>query len=196
MARYSREHKLRSHAAIVAAAAKLFRRRGYGGVGIDDICAEAGLTRGAFYGHFRSKSDLYNQVVGGNHDLVRRLSERRSRTDAGLLREATRIAGQYLDPTNSAGVLGGCTIASLAMETIRSQPAAKAAYAAAVDQLAAEFTRGMSDADGGSDRALAAIALCVGGLLVSNACGNAPIGRRIALAARRIAGGLLEEVRT
>jgi len=41
----------------------LFNRHGFNAVSIDDVMAEAGLTRGNFYCHFTSKSDLYAQSV-------------------------------------------------------------------------------------------------------------------------------------
>jgi AcrR family transcriptional regulator len=41
----------------------LFNRHGFNAVSIDDVMAEAGLTRGSFYCYFSSKSDLYAQSV-------------------------------------------------------------------------------------------------------------------------------------
>jgi AcrR family transcriptional regulator len=43
---------------IIEAAARLFRERGFGGIGVADLMKEAGLTHGGFYGHFASKDDL------------------------------------------------------------------------------------------------------------------------------------------
>ena len=45
-------------AALLRAAGKLFRARGIEAVRIADVSAEAGLTHGAFYGHFASKTAL------------------------------------------------------------------------------------------------------------------------------------------
>ena len=39
------------------------RANGFAGVGIDAITAHAGLTAGAFYGHFASKQALLEEVV-------------------------------------------------------------------------------------------------------------------------------------
>jgi len=41
----------------------LFNRLGFDNVSINQIIADAGLTRGAFYRHFDSKSDLYAEVL-------------------------------------------------------------------------------------------------------------------------------------
>ncbi len=37
---------------------KVVRTKGYTATRIDDICAEAGLTKGSFFHHFKSKEDL------------------------------------------------------------------------------------------------------------------------------------------
>jgi AcrR family transcriptional regulator len=44
---------------ILAAAAHVFARSGYTGATLDDVAAVAGLTKGAVYWHFASKSDLF-----------------------------------------------------------------------------------------------------------------------------------------
>ncbi|MFG2613958.1 TetR/AcrR family transcriptional regulator [Streptomyces anulatus] len=50
-------------ARIVAAAAELFRTRGYHNVSLADVAAEVGITAPALYRHFRGKPDLLLQVV-------------------------------------------------------------------------------------------------------------------------------------
>jgi hypothetical protein len=49
--------KARTRAEIFEHAARLFRAARLRGTNIDDIMLAAGLTRGAFYAHFRSKDD-------------------------------------------------------------------------------------------------------------------------------------------
>ncbi len=48
---------------LVDLAAKLFIERGYASVSLRDIAGEAGLTKGAIYGHFRSKGQLLVEVI-------------------------------------------------------------------------------------------------------------------------------------
>ncbi len=43
---------------LLDAALTLLRTRGYAATTVDDICAAAGVTKGAFFHHFRSKEDL------------------------------------------------------------------------------------------------------------------------------------------
>ncbi len=47
--RYSKEHKLETHARIVKKASVRLREKGAHGVGVADLMKEAGLTHGGFY---------------------------------------------------------------------------------------------------------------------------------------------------
>jgi AcrR family transcriptional regulator len=63
MARYSPEHKEATRRRMIEAAGRRFKSDGIDGSGIATLVAEAGLTNGAFYGHFASKDDLVASVV-------------------------------------------------------------------------------------------------------------------------------------
>src|ERR1700689_736583 len=56
--RYSREHKLETHARIVKRAAVRLREKGAHGIGVADLMKDAGLTHGGFYAHFDSREAL------------------------------------------------------------------------------------------------------------------------------------------
>ncbi len=43
---------------ILNAAVKLIRTKGYNATTVDDLCAEAGVTKGSFFHHFKSKDAL------------------------------------------------------------------------------------------------------------------------------------------
>jgi len=60
---YPPGHREETRAKIIRSARKLFNRRGFDRVSIDAIMADAGLTRGAFYSYFDTKSDLYAEVL-------------------------------------------------------------------------------------------------------------------------------------
>jgi len=55
-----REELRRQH--IVAAAGRCFRHSGYGATTVDDVCREAGVSKGGLYTYFRSKEELFAQV--------------------------------------------------------------------------------------------------------------------------------------
>ncbi|QDQ25366.1 TetR/AcrR family transcriptional regulator [Chitinimonas arctica] len=44
---------------ILDAAARIFAQKSYQGASLDEVAADAGLTKGAVYWHFKSKSDLF-----------------------------------------------------------------------------------------------------------------------------------------
>ncbi|KGJ97489.1 TetR/AcrR family transcriptional regulator [Colwellia psychrerythraea] len=56
-------HKEQSKDRILESAAMLFTHHGFEKISIDQVMKNAELTRGAFYSHFSSKSDLYAQAI-------------------------------------------------------------------------------------------------------------------------------------
>jgi AcrR family transcriptional regulator len=60
---YPAEHRRLTKQKIVRSARRLFNRRGFDTVSIDDVMADAGLTHGSFYSYFESKGDLYAEAV-------------------------------------------------------------------------------------------------------------------------------------
>lgn len=59
----SREQVALNRERIVETAARLFREKGYDGIGVSDLMKSAGLTHGGFYGHFNSKEDLLAEAT-------------------------------------------------------------------------------------------------------------------------------------
>src|SRR5690348_16375108 len=51
------------HEQILSAATRAFARSGYAATSLDDVAAEAGVSRVILYRHFESKSDLYRAVL-------------------------------------------------------------------------------------------------------------------------------------
>ena len=50
---------------ILESSVKLFSTRGFNAASVDDICAEAGISKGAFYHHFESKQALFLALLDG-----------------------------------------------------------------------------------------------------------------------------------
>src|SRR6266849_8715257 len=60
---YPTGHRDEIRRKIIQSARRLFNRRGFENVSVNEIMAASGLTRGGFYGYFKSKSDLYCEVL-------------------------------------------------------------------------------------------------------------------------------------
>jgi AcrR family transcriptional regulator len=52
-------------ARILDAAVRRFAISGYNAASVDDICGEAGISKGAFYHHFPSKQAIFLALLGG-----------------------------------------------------------------------------------------------------------------------------------
>lgn len=71
-----RPHNPQTKINLLEAAFAVIRRRGFAGATVDDICAEAGVSKGGFFHHFASKEELavaaarhWSEVTG---DLFKR----------------------------------------------------------------------------------------------------------------------------
>jgi AcrR family transcriptional regulator len=58
-----KESQERTRERLVAAAAKVFARRGYHRSTVDEIASEAGFTIGALYSNFKTKEDLFLAIA-------------------------------------------------------------------------------------------------------------------------------------
>ena len=81
MSRVSRsESQARTRAALVDAAGEVFLEQGFGGASVEEVCARAGFTRGAFYSNFASKEELLTELLHTRiYDAYRRMGEERMR---------------------------------------------------------------------------------------------------------------------
>ena len=57
------EHAADTRESLLAAARRLFAAQGFDGTGTEQIVAEARVTRGALYHHFKDKGDLFRAVM-------------------------------------------------------------------------------------------------------------------------------------
>ena len=116
--RYSLEHKAQNHEKILSMAARSFREHGGDSSGIGTVMKKAGLTKGGFYRHFKSKDDLFVEAVARAFDEVGSgmLEAAKSAPEGQALRA---IIERYLSTghANSPGM--GCVLAALGPELAR-----------------------------------------------------------------------------
>ncbi|GAA5232581.1 TetR family transcriptional regulator [Verticiella sediminum] len=172
---------------IVAESSRLFREKGFSGVGLNDLMQAAGLTRGGFYGHFASKQDLEveacRQALQANAAYWRR---RRERDPADALAD---YVGFYTSPRHRDHPGEGCALAALAVDVARTGGEARAVYAEGVEKLVgflAELMEGDST-EVRRERALAVLPTLIGTLLLSRAVGEGELAEALASAGRAAA---------
>lgn len=119
----SREQVALNRERIVETAARLFRQKGYDGIGVVDLMKSAGLTHGGFYGHFASKEDLLAEATA--HAFKKSVGRWRERAAAAPNAPATAMAGigdSYLSVRHRDGPEAGCSITSLGPDIARLGP--------------------------------------------------------------------------
>lgn len=134
--RYAPEHNDRTRERILEAASRLFREHGIAAVGLAKIMAEADLTVGTFYTHFKSKEALVREA------LLRSLDQRHEALEQTLQgTDLEVVVRAYLSPEHRDMAGTGCPVASLASEVARHPRATRSAFAShnapTLDALAA-----------------------------------------------------------
>ena len=117
--RYGKDQKEATRQRIIEAAGRRFKQDGIDGAGVAAVMSDAGLTNGAFYGHFTSKEDLVANVLADQLRAQRHSLDSQPSDRAGL--EAFIRA--YLSPEHRDQCADGCPSAAL-LDEIARRPAA------------------------------------------------------------------------
>jgi AcrR family transcriptional regulator len=189
--RYSVEHKQETRARVVSAAGQVFRREGFGGAGIDALTKAAGVTNGAFYGHFKSKSEAFRTVVlEGLQELRDGIAGLKANWPKDWLRA---FAAYYLGFKRTCDLGESCALPSLSPDVIRADLETRGAYTDMLKTIIDDVAAGLPMGDDArQDRAIALLALLSGGVTLARAVSDPALSDRIARvieqAAPRVAG--------
>ena len=166
---YPAGHRAAIRTDIIQSARRLFNRYGFENVTLQRIMAGAGLTHGVFYSYFKSKSDLYAEVLGcfltdpewkscweGVHvDL--------SSTDVG-----PQVVRAYLSRQHFEDVENSCPMVALPSDVARSGKNVKQAYETVFKAMVSVLERSVAERDRPRrTKARAIAALCVGGMVAA-----------------------------
>jgi len=136
-----------SRTRLLDAAMHEFRVRGYADTSVEDLCAAAGVTKGSFFHHFKSKEEL--AVAAADHfgamaDRLFAAAPYRSHSDP-----LARLLG-YID--FRAAILRGelpeytCLLGTMVQEVYSSHPAIRVACERGICAHAGEVARDIADA--------------------------------------------------
>ena len=183
--RYPPEQKAKTRQTILDAAARVFRRQGYQGGGVDAVMKEAGLTHGGFYAHFPNKEALLAEAVREGLEGMR---DQHQNWTAGLDGAAwiQAFVGGYLSQGHREHTEDGCPAPALVSELGRLGDNPKRSFEKALVGWAEEIEphlEGVPEEDR-DEIALGAIAACVGGLALSRAVSSSELAERLLSGAR------------
>ena len=186
---YPAGHRDEVRKKIVHSARRLFNRHGFEGVSVDQIMAEAGLTRGGFYSYFDSKSDLYAEALACFFtDPEWNNSWEGVDIDLAAADSAAQIVRAYLSRQHFEDVENSCPMVALPSDVARSGKEAKQAFEKVFQAMVGVLERGMtSDGRRNHDTAQAVAALCVGGMVVARSMNDRRMADKLREASMAVA---------
>jgi TetR/AcrR family transcriptional repressor of nem operon len=160
--RFEKGHKDATRRHILDIASRRFRRDGIAATGLAGIMSDAGLTNGAFYGHFDSKDHLVHDAILQALDDV---------MSSGAVKSVESEVCAYLSSQHRDNPDSGCPSATLLAEIGRLPESTRTAYSNKVAAWLDRFAKRLSGKETKESRemAIAIYALVVGTLQLSRA---------------------------
>jgi TetR/AcrR family transcriptional regulator, transcriptional repressor for nem operon len=186
--RYEKGRKDASRRRIMEVAAERFRSEGIAASGLAGIMSDAGLTNGAFYPHFQSKTELVREsLASALDDQSQRLQ------DAFAAGGLEAVLAAYLSAEHRDNPGSGCVSAALLPELARQPPETRSLLAsrllAMAQQMAASLPPQTQDPEG---VALALYATLIGTLQLARATQGTALSDRILAAGAEAARALAQ----
>jgi AcrR family transcriptional regulator len=171
---YPAGHSTEVRGRIVQSARKLFNLHGFESVTLDQIMSGAGLTRGGFYSYFKSKSDLYAEVLGCFFtDPEWKSCWEGIEVDLAAKDVGPQVVRAYLSRQHFEDVENSCPMVALPTDVSRCGESAKAAFEDVFSAMVGVLERSaIADRRHRRVRAQAIAALCIGGMVVARALAN------------------------
>ena len=186
--RYSKDHKIETHARIVKNASVLLREKGADGIGVAELMKEAGLTHGGFYAHFDSRDALIGEAFAhAMEQTTRRWRKKAEQAPAGQ-RLAT-IVNAYLTPSHRDDIGNGCALPALGTELLRANPKTRKAAISKLEEMIDMIAEQMSAATSKAARreAIATLSTMMGALVLARMAGTGEFSSEILAAGRHAA---------
>jgi len=168
---YPAGHRNEMRKEIVQSARRLFNRHGFDGVSLNQIMAGAGLTHGGFYSYFKSKSDLYVEVLGCFFtDPEWKSCWEGVEVDLSSGDVGPQVVRAYLSRQHFEDVENSCPMTALPTDVARSSLSTKRAFETVFRAMVSVLERSAAGNSGPRrHQAQAIAALCVGGMVVARA---------------------------
>ncbi|MFW7269961.1 TetR/AcrR family transcriptional regulator [Gluconacetobacter sp. Hr-1-5] len=176
--RVTRVQSEENRQAVINAASRLFRERGFDGIGLNDLMKAAGLTHGGFYKKFKSKEDLAMQAC------TRALDKSRVKWARVVVRAKespfAAIVRFYLSPRHRDNPGDGCAFAALGADAGRLDHDFRQIFETELEAHL-DFLDNVLSAKPDEEtrnRSIAALSTMVGALVISRAVNNPLLSER------------------
>jgi len=190
--RYGPDHKGAARTRILEAAGRGFRRLGFGGIGVDGLAKEAGVTSGAFYGHFPSKAEAFKAAaVEGLVHLREGVEALQASAGEGWFE---KFVDFYMNVRRTCDLGESCALQSLTPEVARADRPTKAAYEAELVRVVEAVAEGLPKGTLAARRktAWAVLSVLSGGVSIARSAADPRIGAQIAAGVKNAALKLAE----
>ncbi|WP_157019999.1 TetR/AcrR family transcriptional regulator [Mesorhizobium xinjiangense] len=170
--RVSRKQAAENRETVINVASRLFRERGFDGIGLKDLMKGAGLTQGAFYKQFASKEDLAAQA---SRRAMESATHRWSAATAAQPEDPLgAVIAFYLSMDHRGERMDGCPIAALGSDAARQGDDVKASFEAGIKEYLEILGRLIGETDGEelNGKAMAVLSMMVGAMVLSRVVNN------------------------
>lgn len=185
--RYKPGHREESRTRLLAAVGRGFRRHGFEGIGVDGLAREAGVTSGAFYGHFPSKTDAFKEALTvGLRELRDGIAQFQQDLGPAWIEAFVDF---YLGNKRTCDLGDACALQALTSEVARSGPEVRAAYEAELLEVVDVLAGGLphpSAADRRS-RAWALLSILAGAVTITRGLEHEAVAAKAAKAVKTAA---------
>jgi TetR/AcrR family transcriptional regulator, transcriptional repressor for nem operon len=180
--RVSRTQAAENRQTVINVASRLFRERGFDGIGLKDLMEGAGLTQGAFYKQFASKEDLAAQA---SRQALESAFGRWSTAAAANPKDPLgAVIAFYLSTEHREEKMDGCPVVALGSDAARQGSDVKASFEAGIREYL-ELLGGWIGEPDSSGKAMAILSTMVGALVLSRAVNNKLLSKRFLQAAAK-----------
>lgn len=182
MVRYKQDQKEQTREKIIAAAGRCFRKGGYNGIGVDGLAKEAGVTSGAFYGHFNSKKSAFEAaIISGLNEVRLAITSLQKQYGEAWWVEFAKI---YMNQKRTCDLSESCTLQSLTPEVGRSDAAIRSLFEIELLKIIALANEGSTQTSDSSanEKTLANLAMLIGGVTLARAVNDEKLSNEIAIA--------------
>lgn len=187
---YSKEHKQQSREKILASASRLFPRKGYDSVSIDMLMDDAGLTRGAFYNHFRNKDEVYAEAI--IYASLRSPISLEKAKASSLKIWFDKTIGRYMSRDHVDEAPSPCPIAFLVTDIGQRQGTIRNTYTRVFKNLSYTIKKRLQGNGVKRETAMAVSAMMIGAVAVARALDDQKTADRLLANCRETAKELLQ----